>query len=288
MNLIKKILYILLFAQTGCSYRDAILLDERQLESEVMQLKRQIDSVKVLSLDMDLPYWKSMFELENLRHQVTIAEKDSIEDFYQNYVFRFRRPINAVIRPDPASPFIFPVRPEANGELWNIPVIWGRLFYFDYNHLGVDVYAEEGDTVRAIYDGVIRHYESAGGYGDLVVVIEHSYNEAWKKSSLPAVFISVYGHLRKEMIRKNGIALRWKEGDFIRKGEIVGFINDDENNGDGGEHLHFGIRLQSADEAKKTDSGRWLRGYDNRQGLKLKYFMNPIDLYGRYVQFIFN
>ncbi len=161
------------------------------------------------------------------------------------------------------------------------------MFYFDYNHLGIDLFAKEGDTVYAIYEGVIRHYESAGGYGELVAVIEHRKDASMRNAFLPPQFLSLYGHLRDLKFRNSGEALRWKEGDRIRKGDIIGFINDDDNNGDAGEHLHFGFRMQSAEQAKINDSGRWLRGYDNRNGLQLRNFIDPVSLYGRYVQFLF-
>ncbi len=270
-----------------CHPHDPLRTDEEFLKSQISLIQAQIDTLQDISAGLDPEYWRTFYELEMLRHRVTMSEKDSIDDFYLNYVFRFRRPVTAVLEPDRTSPFIFPVSVHSQQATWEIPVIWGRLFYFDYNHLGTDIYGSEGDTVRAIYDGTIKHYESAGGYGDLVVVIEHQYRDSWKKSSIPPVFISIYGHLRKERIRNGGQALPWKEEDIVRKGDILGYINDDDNNGDGAEHLHFGIRLQSANEAKRNDSGRWLRGYDNRQGSKLRHFMDPINLYGRYIQFIF-
>lgn len=278
---------IFLIALISCRSSDPLIREMHELSATADALRKEIDSLQADFDKFDVPYWKLMTEIEVLRHRVTAEEKDSIDDFYKNYVFRFRRPVIAMIEPDPSSPFRFPFSVASDRGQWILPVIWGRLFYFDYNHLGIDLYAKEGDTVYAVYDGIMRHYEAAGGYGELVAVIEHRRDPSMKNAFLPPVFLSIYGHLRDRQLRGSGEALKWKEGDRIRKGDIVGFINDDENNGDGGVHLHFGIRLQSAEQAKTNDSGRWLRGYDNRNGLQLRNFIDPVSLYGRYVQFLF-
>ncbi len=250
------------------------------LASEITELKRQ-------SNRYESELYKLLYETEYLRNAVVKAEADSVVWFYQNFIFNYRRPIEAWVEPDQGSPFLFPIAFPRSNNLWLWRVLWGRLFYFDYNHLGIDLSAAEGDTVRAVYDGIIRHYEPANGYGELVAVVEHHYAEPWKSNLLPKQFISIYGHIRPRARRDSSAILPWKNGDLIRRGNVIGYINDDEHNGDGGEHLHFGIRLQTADASKASDSGRWLRGYDDRKGERLRFFLNPVELYGRYIRFSF-
>ena len=48
----------------------------------------------------------------------------------------------------------------------------------------------------------------------------------------------------------------------VTKGQVIGYVNDDNHNGWGAEHLHFGIRLCDKATAQQRDSGFWFRGYD--------------------------
>lgn len=265
------------------------------LRNEYVRFIHQRDSIsaEIKALhgvleDTELELFKTLYEIEYLRNSVVKSEADSVVYFYHNYIFNFRRPILAQVEPDRNSPFLFPVTFEKKDRVWLWQILWGRLFYFDYNHLGIDVYASEGDTVRAAYDGVIRYYGPANGYGELIAVVEHQYHHKWKDQIIPPQFLSLYGHIRSRCLRDSSAILPWKEGDHIKRGDVIGFINDDDHNGAGGEHLHFGIRVQTAEAAKTTDSGLWMRGYDNRKGEYLRYFLNPIELYGRYIRFVFD
>jgi len=133
-------------------------------------------------------------------------------------------------------------------------------------HLGEDInpyYPLEttlfiGHPVRAIADGKIVWYQFVSGYAtsddgtSIAAVIEHDLGQAVtlnlgmgdKKTVTIEKICSVYGHIRKSE-EYTGDRLPWKVNDFIKKGEIIGFINDREHNGapDQPEHLHFGIRL---------------------------------------------
>jgi len=123
-------------------------------------------------------------------------------------------------------------------------------FFSDGVHLGEDTMLNEGTPIRAIADGRIIYYGPANGYGELLVGIEHSFG-GWKKFNLSVgqtkfietnMIVSIYGHLRKSQVR-GGQALAWKYGDYVKKNDIIGYVNDDAHNGDGGPHLHFGCRL---------------------------------------------
>jgi len=72
---------------------------------------------------------------------------------------------------------------------------------------------------------------------------------------------SIYGHIRSRSTRDGtGTNLIWKNGDTIKKGDVIGYINDNigpqgQVNGDREEHLHMGIRL-----TRNTGSWAWF-GY---------------------------
>ncbi len=283
MKITTAFLLLLNIFLASCAANRAQKEEIRRLQHDIDSLQAAVSGIQNETKTLDLELLKTDYDIQSLRNRVVAFERDSVIDYYENFVFRFKRPMVSYVEPDGSSPFLFPVKPEKENNWWKLNIVWGRLFYFDFNHLGMDIYVPEGDTVRAIYDGTIVHYDGGAGYGDLAVVIEHEYKENWKGLRLPPKFLSIYGHLRKQKIRDVGPALHFNHGDKVRKGTVIGFINDDDHNGDGGVHLHFGIRLQSADEAKASDAGKWFRGYDNRDGKRLRYFLNPIELYGRFI-----
>ena len=132
----------------------------------------------------------------------------------------------------------------------------GRSFYYDRVHLGEDIDLSEDTPIRAIGDGIIKEYRAANGYGNLVVVIEHEldkgvYNtnefhfyvgQDKNKELTSYKFCSVYGHLRKYCAKTNQ-KLDWNtvDNNKVKKGDIIGYVENRKYNGDGNEHLHFGI-----------------------------------------------
>jgi hypothetical protein len=99
-------------------------------------------------------------------------------------------------------------------------------------HLGQDLIARAGDSVYSIADGIIKVANtSSSGYGT-VVVIEHTLPDSSK-------ILSIYGHLSKSR------GLNVKVNQKVTKGTLLGFIGNDNENGDGAEHLHLGIKLGS-------------------------------------------
>ena len=151
-----------------------------------------------------------------------------------------------------AFSFDYPVRKEQY-----IPGSYnGRSFYYDKVHLGEDIKLPEGTPIKAISDGRIVQYEYHTGYASqndgtsIAAVIEHNLGKTVdlslqvgdKKDVSISKICSIYGHIRKSEKYDGGI-LPWQVGDYIKKGEIIGYINDDQHNGDGSEHLHMGIRL---------------------------------------------
>mgnify|MGYP001601863782 FL=1 len=170
--------------------------------------------------------------------------------------------------------------PTEDGSL--LPLYNGRGFYVDGEHLGTDPLKPEGDKVRSIGCGVLRFYGPASGYGELVVVVEHRLdkpidvvNGDGEVVSIDS-FLVIFGHLRKSL-KRGGEELKYKVGDEIGAGDVIGYVNDDAHNGDGAEHVHIGVRLQSANQAKAVDS-KWFRGYDGKPS-QLKWFADPVTFF---------
>lgn len=148
-----------------------------------------------------------------------------------------------------------------------------RGFYTDGNHLGDDNALPEGTAIHPVACGTIKVYRSAQGYGRLVVVIEHTLPRPIQVANglgepvEITTFLSIYGHLQKG-------SLAWKTGDTVTPDDIVGYVDADATNGDGGVHLHLGIRLQSESDAQATDVS-WFRGYDDPYVSQRKWFADP-------------
>lgn len=91
-----------------------------------------------------------------------------------------------------------------------------------YWHFGTDIKVRYRDTIRAVFDGIVRVIQNDRfGYGK-VIVIRHHYG-----------LESLYGHLSKCLIKKNTTEV--KSGDPIGLGGRTGRAT--------GRHLHFEIRF---------------------------------------------
>lgn len=87
-------------------------------------------------------------------------------------------------------------------------------------HTGIDVAAASGTVVRATAPGVVASASWGGGYGNMIRV-KHKYG-----------YETVYGHLR---------AMAVETGQYIRKGQIIGYVGQTGNAT--GNHCHYEIRL---------------------------------------------
>ena len=158
---------------------------------------------------------------------------------------------------------------------------------FGVNHLGEDILLDEKTPIRAIADGKIVWYKYIRGYASwddgtsIAAVIEHdlpqtitlTLNKGDKKTVSINKICSIYGHIRKSE-EYSGDKLSWKIGDPVKKGDIIGYINDKNHNGIGTEHLHFGIRLGG-------HQGYWV--YYGRESADIpesnvKYFTAPSEI----------
>ena len=88
-------------------------------------------------------------------------------------------------------------------------------------HKGIDIHARKGTPVVAIADGIIinRDLTPIGG------------KTLWLRSAAQPV-TAYYAHLDKQLV---------KEGDFVRKGQVIGTVGNTGNAITTPSHLHFGI-----------------------------------------------
>lgn len=160
----------------------------------------------------------------------------------------------------------------------------GRSFYADGNHLGLDLNYPEGTPVYPIGPGIIRVYRPAAGYGTLAIVVEHCSRLRFETTNgIGRVvqgqrFLTIYGHLRRTTGYNSGRSLSWSVGDRVTPYDIVGYVQRDSDNGDGAEHVHLGVRLQSMQEATTSDPSAWFRGYDSRSSQR-QWFADPARFY---------
>lgn len=89
-------------------------------------------------------------------------------------------------------------------------------------HYGTDLDLDTGDSVRAVFDGVIRISKwDGGGYGNYLVVRHYNGLE------------TLYGHLRQALV---------KTGQYVKAGELIGWGGSTGRST--GPHLHFEVRYQ--------------------------------------------
>ena len=155
----------------------------------------------------------------------------------------------------------------------------GREFLVDNVHLGWDIRLAEGTAIYPIGCGVVRIARSAQGYGTLAVVIEHQLAEPMivlNGLGTPVSvdrFLSIYGHIRGTRER-GGRGTTVRVGQAVSTDMVLGYIEHASLNGDGAEHLHLGVRLQSATFAQQADPSAWFRGYDGTPSQR-RWFTNP-------------
>jgi len=112
-------------------------------------------------------------------------------------------------------------------------------------HSAADYYAQPGDPVYAVADGMVYFSGHQEDYGGLVIV-NHEH----------AGLYSLYGHVS---------AKRWliEQGVEVRKGELIGYIADtNEGYGIGDiPHLHFSMRLGNPEDYPSSGRENWMTGY---------------------------
>ena len=99
-------------------------------------------------------------------------------------------------------------------------------------HMGIDIGAPVETPVHAFWDGTLYKfgYNAASGDYGYVLVTEHVFNgvSLW----------ALYGHLSASSV------VGKVEGQIVRRGEIIGFLGDENENGGWPAHLHFQLSYE--------------------------------------------
>lgn len=102
-------------------------------------------------------------------------------------------------------------------------------------HLGIDLWSRAGHEVCTPMKGkIISIYDNDNDkdYGP-TIIIEHTHHDL--------IFYTLYGHLSKKSLTHRCI------GDVIEKGDTIGFLGEQKENGNWAPHLHFQIILDRLD-----------------------------------------
>ncbi|WP_066403898.1 M23 family metallopeptidase [Flavisolibacter tropicus] len=89
-------------------------------------------------------------------------------------------------------------------------------------HKGIDIHARKGTPVVAVCDGVISDRDN-GGFGGKTL---------WLKSP-KNTWSAYYAHLDKQFV---------KQGQWVRKGQVIGTVGNTGNARTTPSHLHFGVK----------------------------------------------
>lgn len=96
-------------------------------------------------------------------------------------------------------------------------------------HLGVDIWAAAGTRIFAPIGGMVHSFTNNaadGDYGGTIILLH-------QLEGIP--FYTLYGHLSVASIATI------KEGDYIIRGGIVGYLGNEKENGNWPPHLHFQV-----------------------------------------------
>ena len=160
-----------------------------------------------------------------------------------------------------ADLFIYPVNFD-NVKIFDNCGLGKACAGLDGGHAGQDILLDAGTPIKAIADGKIAHYSCRNGYGELLVVINHNLptkqclQNGGDSTVCTNKLRSIYGHVRKSE-KRDDTELDFSVGDEVKKGDIIGYINDHDiweappahcsdnthHNGIGSPHLHFGLGL---------------------------------------------
>ncbi|WP_223827450.1 M23 family metallopeptidase [Hymenobacter armeniacus] len=110
----------------------------------------------------------------------------------------------------------------AKMPLVTTPITSGFAFRGYRWHYGMDLDLETGDSVKSVFDGVVRIQAwDGGGYGNYILVRHYNGLE------------TVYGHLSKSLVTV---------GTFVKAGQLIGYGGSTGRST--GSHLHFEVRYQ--------------------------------------------
>jgi len=167
-------------------------LEEREYSKQILQLPKKFVT----------PPRKELKRINRETKLMNAARTKVGKDIKSYFMSGFRYPVDSVhIRE------VFGDRRILNGKTKNI-------------HNGVDFAASEGDSIRAVTDGIVRISGKNFFYNGNFIMLDHGQG-----------LTTVYLHMSK---------LISKEGQKVKKGQVIGLAG-----GTGratGPHLHFGVQ----------------------------------------------
>ena len=99
-------------------------------------------------------------------------------------------------------------------------------------HLGVDFFIPSETPIHSFYDGKVISIHSTNNdkdYGN-VLILQHQIDDG-------IYFYTLYGHLSTSSLKL------CKTGDAVKKGDLIAYIGDTNENGNWNPHLHFQVML---------------------------------------------
>lgn len=104
-------------------------------------------------------------------------------------------------------------------------------------HMGIDIWAREGEPVFSPLDGKIAYkayHGEDGNYGG-TIVLKHQFEGR--------ELFALYGHLSKKSLKLND------EGVDVEAGDVIGWLGGPDENGSWPPHLHYQISIKDPGEA---------------------------------------
>jgi len=168
--------------------------------------------------DREGTYFDLITAWDTIRHELTY-EAENTSEYLLLLQSKLYQQVEGDLTLKEYAPLSFPVDAvdnKAAQSFWGAPRDGGRR-----KHEGVDIFAPKGTKLLAVADGEVTQVKE-GGLGGKVV---------W--CSAPAHDLSiVYAHLDEQLVR---------EGDLIRRGDVIGTLGNTGNARTTPPHLHFGI-----------------------------------------------
>ena len=102
-------------------------------------------------------------------------------------------------------------------------------------HLGIDFWLPEETPIHALFDGTVVTAVNDAGYKEYggLIILKHSFENV--------EFFTLYGHLSLKTIKAIS------EGTQLKKGDCIGYLGNEKENGIWAPHLHFQIMLSMLD-----------------------------------------
>ena len=96
-------------------------------------------------------------------------------------------------------------------------------------HLGIDIWGKPYTAVMSPWDGIVHSFAFNNRFGDYgaTLVLSHNIEEV--------AFHTLYGHLSLNSIKN------FREGEHVRKGDVIGEFGISMENGQWPPHLHFQV-----------------------------------------------